>query len=63
MCPFLEKSEARCSTHLNLRNIVQAFAHCAGRYRDCPVYRGLRCSSRPAHHASHTDAFAFLAAS
>lgn len=47
MCPFLEKSEPRCAEHLQMRNIFTAFAHCADRYTDCPVYARLIRDARP----------------
>ncbi len=62
MCPYLEKSDPRCATHMNMRNIVQTFAHCVGRYDMCPVYQ--ECQSPCRHECSSpTDAFVFLAAS
>ena len=41
MCPFVDKSDARCATHLTLANLCRAFAHCAGEYTLCPVYEKL----------------------
>jgi hypothetical protein len=41
MCPFLDKSNAACAAHLTLSNISSAFAHCADRFTDCPVYAQL----------------------
>lgn len=41
MCPFLEKADARCATHLTLANLPRAFRHCADQYALCPVYRRL----------------------
>ncbi len=41
MCPFVEKADPRCATHLTLRNLYRAFAHCADRYSSCPVYQAL----------------------
>lgn len=41
MCPFVNSSDPRCSAHLTLREIVTAFAHCAGQYSRCPVYQTL----------------------
>ncbi len=43
MCPFLEKTDPRCATHLTLANISRAFAHCAGQYARCPVYQKAQC--------------------
>jgi len=36
---MLENSDARCATHLTLANISSAFAHCADRYEQCPIYQ------------------------
>jgi len=36
---MLEKSDARCATHLTLANISGAFAHCADQYEQCPIYQ------------------------
>ncbi len=36
---MLEKSDARCATHLTLANISSAFAHCADQYEQCPIYQ------------------------
>ncbi len=41
VCPFLDRSDPRCATHLTLANITRAFAHCADRYCECPVHRQL----------------------
>ncbi|MBI5725768.1 MAG: hypothetical protein HZA50_17545 [Planctomycetes bacterium] len=46
MCPFVDKSEPRCSSHLRLRNIFQAFTHCADRYADCQIYHILQADAR-----------------
>jgi len=41
VCPFVDKSDARCATHLTLANLTRAFAHCAGDYTVCPIYEQL----------------------
>ena len=41
MCQLVDASDTRCATHLTLNNIFRAFAHCADRYCECPVYREL----------------------
>ena len=41
MCPFLDRSDARCDSHLTLANIARAFAHCADQYTVCPIYRAM----------------------
>ena len=56
MCPFLNKSDARCASHLTLANLPTAFAYCADRFADCPVYQALvleRIADDPTHE--HTD--------
>ncbi len=63
MCPYLEKSDSRCATHLNMRNIVQAYAHCAGCYQNCSVYRELQARHSRNDYPRNTASFAFLAAS
>lgn len=37
-CPFLNKSDARCSDHFHLSNLEHAFEYCFDRYQACPVY-------------------------
>jgi len=39
LCPFLEQADVRCADHWSLKNIVRAFACCAGNYTSCPVYQ------------------------
>lgn len=63
MCPYLEKSQPRCSTHLSFRNIHQAFSHCAGRYNTCPIYQELRANLRDHDADYNTAAYSLLAAS
>lgn len=63
VCPFLEKSNPRCSSHLNIRNIGQAYAHCAGRYQACPVFRELRAHPCTHDYSRHRATYSFLAAS
>ena len=48
VCPFLDRADARCATHMTLADIGYAFAYCANNYTDCPLYRelladGTRC--------------------
>ena len=55
MCPFLDKSDARCAAHLSLASLASAFAHCADRFCDCPVYQALAkepiCDDQTNRHA------------
>jgi len=41
VCPFVDRDDPRCAAHLTLRNLPEAFAHCADRYTTCPVYQEL----------------------
>ena len=45
-CPFLNRSDARCSTHFSLDSLSDAFDHCVGAYADCPTYRELLAERR-----------------
>lgn len=40
-CPFLNRSDARCSAHFSLNHLDDAFDHCFDRYQSCAVYREL----------------------
>jgi hypothetical protein len=47
-CPFIESDNPRCSQHLNLGHLEDAFALCTDQYDHCPVYlqtRGLDVKS------------------
>ena len=37
-CPFLNRSDARCSAHFRLNHLGGAFQHCFDRYQSCAVY-------------------------
>lgn len=64
-CPFLNRSDHRCSSFLSLDRIAHAFDHCFGDYKACPVYLELLLERRvrrlcgllsPADEgAGHTD--------
>lgn len=45
-CPFLNRSDARCSTHFSLERLDRAFDHCFGRYHECSVYLELLTERR-----------------
>jgi hypothetical protein len=45
-CPFLNRTDERCSTHFRLDHLRQAFDHCFDRYHACPVYRELLVERR-----------------
>ena len=40
-CPFLNRSDARCSAHFSLNHLDDAFEQCFDRYQSCAVYREL----------------------
>ena len=45
-CPFLNRSDPRCSTHFSLDSLSEAFADCVGAYGECPTYRELLAERR-----------------
>ena len=61
MCPFVNKTDVRCAAHLTLKNLNQAFAHCADLYRACPAYKELITNER--NHEQAEPSVRFLAAS
>ncbi len=63
VCPYLENGNPGCSPHLNMRNIVQAFVHCAGRYENCAVFKEIRANTCKYEFTSYTATFSLLAAS
>lgn len=56
MCPFVEASHTSCATHLTMNNIASAFAHCADRYENCPVYWTLLAQSHGPHETCCAEA-------
>ena len=59
-CPFLNRTDARCSTHFSLDRLTHAFEHCFDHYKACPVYIELlverrlrRAGAAPGGHASN----------
>jgi hypothetical protein len=40
-CPFLNRSEPRCSSHFSLNGLVDALEQCFDQYPSCSVYREL----------------------
>ena len=45
-CPFLNRSDRRCSDCLSLDRIDHAFDYCFGEYKACPVYLELLSERR-----------------
>jgi hypothetical protein len=45
-CPFLNRSDDRCSDHFNIGRLGQTFGHCFGAYNACPVYLELLVERR-----------------
>ena len=37
-CPFLNRSDARCSDHFNIDHLQHALGFCFGRYKACTTY-------------------------
>ena len=59
MCPFIEKADRRCSAYLTMRELDRAFARCADRYANCPVFQELIVHE---HERCRAEAPAALAA-
>ena len=55
VCPYVNKSDTRCANHWTLRNLCQAFTHCADQFAVCPVYRALHQELIPHGKGSHKD--------
>jgi hypothetical protein len=61
-CPFLNRSDDRCSDYFNVSRLGYAFGHCFGAYNTCPVYlellveRRLRRLTGSLHRLSDDDA-------
>ena len=61
-CPFLNRSDARCSAHFSLNHLDDAFDHCFDRYQSCTVYRELLKERRDRRAAaSHGGRLGFWA--
>jgi hypothetical protein len=49
-CPFLNRTDARCSNHFSLDSLGHAFAYCFGQYQECPEYSELLAERRERRH-------------
>jgi hypothetical protein len=45
-CPFLNRSDPRCSRHLSLEHLQNAFRFCFGAHETCPQYAQLLMERR-----------------
>ncbi|HEY8750051.1 MAG TPA: hypothetical protein VIM11_18855 [Tepidisphaeraceae bacterium] len=45
-CPFLNRTDARCSNHFSLDSLGHAFAYCFGKYQQCSMYGELLAERR-----------------
>lgn len=45
-CPFLNRSDTRCSSHFSLDHLSDAFEQCMDAYQNCPVYLELLAERR-----------------
>jgi len=45
-CPFLNRSDDRCSTNFSLERLNNAYDYCVGDYAACSVYRELLMERR-----------------
>jgi hypothetical protein len=45
-CPFLNRSDDRCSTNFSLERLNSTYDYCFGEYATCPVYLELLLERR-----------------
>jgi hypothetical protein len=45
-CPFLNRSDPRCSRHFSLEHLQNAFRFCFGAFETCPQYAHLLMERR-----------------
>ncbi len=45
-CPHLERGDARCSAHLRLGHLDEAFSNCCGDFHACPAFDAIEGSTR-----------------
>jgi hypothetical protein len=45
-CPFLNRSDGRCSNYFSLERLDHAFGYCFDQYQHCPVYLELLVERR-----------------
>lgn len=45
-CPFLDRSDPRCSRYLNLEHLQNAFRFCFGAFESCPQHAQLLMERR-----------------
>ena len=48
-CPFLNRTDSRCSNHFSLDRLGHAFQYCFGQYKACPTYLELLVERRVRH--------------
>jgi hypothetical protein len=62
-CPFLNRSDERCSENFNIDHLQHAFRFCFGRYKACSTYTELlverltRRGEAPSHASHANDRF------
>src|ERR1041385_8994340 len=40
-CPFLNRSDPRCSEYFSLNHLDYTLSHCFASYQSCPIYEAL----------------------
>ncbi len=55
-CPFLNRSDPRCSASLTIERLRFAFEFCCNEYQACDVYRELLIERRLRHPAAPSPA-------
>ena len=61
-CPFLNRSDARCSENFNIDHLQHAFRFCFGRYKACTTYVELLVERRLRRGDVAAERHAFAAA-
>jgi hypothetical protein len=54
-CPFLNRSDPRCSEHLSLEHLQNAFRFCFGAFATCPKYAQLVSERRVRRGGTRRD--------
>ena len=54
-CPFLDRADSRCSEHLSLEHLQNAFRYCFGAYATCPQYAQMVIERRARRAAARRE--------
>lgn len=54
ICPHIDSADSRCSEHLSLNHIQDAFELCACNFEHCPVYERRKHERRTARRQTES---------